>query len=59
MEQLSFSDLETSLRRKTRKTRTERLTERLEKLVPWSDLLALIQPFYYGVRPPRPAAFPS
>ena len=33
--------------RKTRKTRTERLTERLEKLVPWSDLLALIQPFYY------------
>ena len=47
MEQLSFSDLETSLRRKTRKTRTERLTERLEKLVPWSDLLALIQPFYY------------
>ena len=47
MEQLSFSDLETSLRRKTRKTRTERLTERLEKLVPGSDLLALIQPFYY------------
>ena len=47
MEQLSFSDLETSLRRETRKTRTERLTERLEKLVPWSDLLALIQPFYY------------
>ena len=44
MEQLSFSDLETSLRRKTR---MERLTERLEKLVPWSDLLALIQPYYY------------
>ena len=44
MEQLSFSDLETSLRRETR---TERLTERLEKLVPWSDLLALIQPFCY------------
>ena len=58
MEQLSFSDLETSLRRKTRKTRTERLTERLEKLVPWSDLLALIQPFYYesGRRGRQPAS---
>ena len=34
MEQLSVSDLDISLRRETRKTRTERLTERLEKLVP-------------------------
>lgn len=47
MEQLSFSDLEISLRQKTHKTRTERLTERLEKLVSWSDLLELIQPSYY------------
>ena len=55
MEQLSFSDLETSLRRKTRKTRTERLTERLEKLVPWSDLLYLD----YRCKNPMDAGCPS
>lgn len=47
MDQLSFSDLESSFRRKTRKTRTEALTERLNELVPWQELLDLIRPFYY------------
>ena len=41
MEQLSFTDLEIEIRRKTRKTRLERLTQRLESLIPWKDLLDL------------------
>ena len=41
MEQLSFSDLETSLRRKTRKTRTERLTETLKLSRSVPDVLFL------------------
>lgn len=47
MHQLSFTDMEFELRRKTRKTRTERVTERLDELVPWGDLLDLIRPFYF------------
>ena len=46
MEQLSFTDLEAGLRRKTRKTHVERLTERLEELVPWTALQDLIRPHY-------------
>ena len=47
MHQLSFTDMEFELRRKTRKTRTERVTERLDELVPWGDPLDLIRPFYF------------
>ena len=47
MHQLSFTDMEFELRRKTRKTRTEHVTERLDELVPWGDLLDLIRPFYF------------
>ena len=47
MEQLSFTDLEAGLRCKTRKTHVERLTERLEELVPWTALQDLIRPLYY------------
>ena len=47
MEQLSFTDLEAGLRRKTRKTHVERLTERLEELVPWTALQDLIRPLYH------------
>lgn len=47
MEQLSFTDLEIEIRRKTRKTRLERLTQRLESLIPWKDLLDLIRPHYF------------
>lgn len=47
MEQLSFTDLEIEIRRKTRKTRLERLTQRLESLIPWTDLLDLIRPHYF------------
>lgn len=40
--------------RKTRKIRTERLTERLDELVPWSEFLDLIRPFYFETgRPGR------
>ena len=47
MEQYSFVDLEMAARRKTRKTHAERLTERLDKLVPWKDLCDLIRPHYF------------
>lgn len=47
MEQLSFIDVEFQTKRKTRKTRLERLTERLEKLIPWKLLLDLIRPYYF------------
>ena len=47
MEQLSFTYLEIEIRRKTRKTRLERLTQRLESLIPWKDLLDLIRPHYF------------
>lgn len=47
MKQLSLADFEMDLHRKTRKTRTERVTERLETLVPWSTLIEMIRPNYY------------
>ena len=43
---LSSIDDET-LQLKTRKTKTERVTERLETLVPWSTLIELIKPCYF------------
>ena len=46
MEQSSFTELEIELQRKTRKTHVERLTERLDRLVPWTSLLDLIRPHY-------------
>lgn len=45
MQQLSFTDAEQI--HKKRKTRRERFLERMDKLMPWSKLEALIQPFYY------------
>lgn len=42
MEQYSFVDLEMAARRKTIKTHAERLTECLDKLVPWKDLCDFI-----------------
>lgn len=47
MEPLSFIDVEFQIKRKTRKTRLEQLTERLEKLIPWKLLLDLTRPYYF------------
>ena len=53
MQQLSFTDAEQI--HKKRKTRRERFLERMDKLMPWSKLEALIQPFYYQNTTGRPA----
>lgn len=53
MQQLSFTDAEQV--NKKHKTRRERFLERMDKLVPWSQLEALIQPFYYQNTTGRPA----
>ena len=52
MSQISFSDAEQM--HKKRKTRRERFLERMEKLVPWEALEALIEPFYHSKRVGRP-----
>jgi IS5 family transposase len=44
MQQLSFTDAEQV--NKKHKIRRERFLERMDKLVPWSKLEDLIQPFY-------------
>ena len=48
MKQLRLSSIDDeTLQLKTRKTKTERVTERLETLVPWSALIELIKPCYF------------
>ena len=42
--QLSFSDLEQSQKKKV--TRRERFLAQIERLLPWSALVALIEPHY-------------
>ena len=53
MQQLSFTDAEQI--HKKRKTRRERFLERMDKLMPWTKLETLIQPFYYQNTTGRPA----
>ena len=55
MTQISFSDAEQM--HKKRKTRREKFLGRMNKLVPWETLEALIEPFYHKKgtgRPPYP-----
>lgn len=42
--QKSFADLEYAAKRKT--TRRERFLAELERITPWSELLAALAPFY-------------
>ena len=46
-QQASFVDLEIESKPKTRKTKLERVTDRLEKLVPWEPILEMIRPHYF------------
>ena len=50
--QTSFADLEYSARRKP--TRREKFLSDLDRLVPWSQLVALIEPHYYRGERGRP-----
>jgi IS5 family transposase len=55
MTQMSFSDAEYAGKRK--QTRRERFLAEMEQVVPWTGLLALIEPFYPKAgngRPPYP-----
>lgn len=52
MSQMSFSDSEYAGKRK--QTRRERFLAEMEQVVPWSGLVALIEPHY-----PRPAVVAS
>ena len=54
--QQSFTDIEYGNRK--RKTKRDKFLEAMEKMVPWKDLTALIEPYYYSGkrgRPPRGA----
>ncbi len=51
-QQSSFADLEYSARRKP--TRREKFLSDLDRLVPWSQLVALIEPHYYRGERGRP-----
>ena len=51
-QQTSFADLEYSARRKP--TRQEKFLSDLDRLVPWSQLVALIEPHYYRGERGRP-----
>lgn len=51
-QQASFADLEYSARRKP--TRREKFLTDLDRLVPWSQLVALIEPHYYRGERGRP-----
>ena len=42
--QMSFTDAELTLKKK--QTRRERFLVQLDELVPWADLLAVIEPHY-------------
>ncbi len=46
MEQLSFSDIEYSNRR--RKTKREEFLASMDKIIPWKHWVELIQPYYYN-----------
>ena len=50
--QTSFADMEYSTRRKP--TRREKFLSDLDRLVPWLQLLALIEPYYYRGERGRP-----
>ena len=55
MSQMSFSDFEYAGKRK--QTRRERFLAEMDQVVPWSGLLALIEPYYPkagGGRKPYP-----
>lgn len=59
MTQLTFAEAE--YRNKKHKTRRERFLERMDALIPWSDLEALLGKYYHqsspaGGRPPYPLA---
>ena len=51
-QQTSFADLEYPARRKP--TRREKFLTDLDRLVPWSQLVALIEPHYYRGERGRP-----
>ena len=50
---LTFSDLETQNKKK--RTRREEFLGKMESIVPWSDIVSLVKPYYYSNRTGRPA----
>ena len=46
MKQLSFSDIEYSNRRK--KTKREEFLESMDEIIPWSNWVNIIMPYYYN-----------
>lgn len=52
MKQISFSQVE--FESKKRMTRRERLLADLEKVVPWAELMAVIEPYYPTGKRGRP-----
>jgi transposase, IS5 family len=50
---LTFSDLETQNKKK--RTRREEFLSKMESIVPWSDIVSLVKPYYYSNRTGRPA----
>ena len=46
MNQLSFSDIEYSNRR--RKTKREEFLDSMNKIIPWSHWIGINQPYYYN-----------
>ena len=46
MNQLSFSDIEYSNRRRT--TKWEEFLNSMEKIIPWAHWIGIIQPYYYN-----------
>ena len=49
MKQLSFSDIEYSNRRK--KTKREEFLESMDEIIPWSNWVNIIMPYYYSYFP--------
>lgn len=58
MMQLSFGDVEFDSRPKTKQTCMERMTARLERLVPWDAALKLIRPYYHVAGRPGRQPYP-
>jgi len=50
---LTFSDLETQNKKK--RTRRDEFLGKMESIVPWSDIVSLVKPYYYSNRTGRPA----
>jgi len=50
---LTFSDLEAQNKKK--RTRREEFLGKMESIVPWSDIVSLVKPYYYSNRTGRPA----